>query len=105
VQTIAILTLCGHNVCDSDLLSSLLAVGIKTAQMLNLHSLGKSAAQLGQSGTTSDPGAWDGQNGSEGESRARRVVEVELGKRLWWALAQEDWFAIPFRGVWCKWTA
>jgi hypothetical protein len=46
VQTIAILTLCGHNVCESDLLSSLLAVGIKTAQTLNLHSLGRDASQL-----------------------------------------------------------
>jgi hypothetical protein len=75
VQAIAILTLCGHNVCESDLLSSLLAVGIKTAQTLGLHSL---------AGREGDP------------------IELELGRRVWWGLVQEDWFAIPFRGVWCE---
>lgn len=40
-QAIATLGLCGHNVCDSDLLSSLLAIGIKHAQALGLHTLVK----------------------------------------------------------------
>ncbi|WVR06178.1 hypothetical protein IAU60_003208 [Kwoniella sp. DSM 27419] len=73
-QAIAILCVCGHNVCESDLLSSLLAIGIKTAQTLNLHSLGR---------------------GSRGDA-----IQHEMGKRVWWALTMEDWFAIPFRGVW-----
>lgn len=63
------LTLCGHNVCESDLLSSLLAVGIKTAQTLRLHMLG---------------GALRGKDISR-----EKIQEVELGKRLWWSLAQE----------------
>ncbi|ORY20999.1 hypothetical protein BCR39DRAFT_570435, partial [Naematelia encephala] len=84
-QAIAILALCGHNVCDSDLLSSLLAIGIKTAQTLNLHSLGRAANALVK---------------QPGQMNAQRVVEVEVGKRVWWALVMEDWFAIPFRGVW-----
>ncbi|WVF69384.1 hypothetical protein IAT40_004160 [Kwoniella sp. CBS 6097] len=73
-QAIAILCVCGHNVCESDLLSSLLAIGIKTAQTLSLHSLGR----------TENIG----------------VIEREVGTRVWWALTMEDWFAIPFRGVW-----
>jgi hypothetical protein len=78
-------------------------VGIKTAQTLNLHSLGRAASQLQKARA---PGGEDDRNvrGNENGSgaRGRKVVDLELGKRLWWALAQEDWFAIPFRGVWCK---
>lgn len=70
VQAIAMLTLCGHNVCESDLLSSLLAVGIKTAQTLRLHMLGGPSRAL--KGATPE-----------------KIQEVELGKRLWWSLAQE----------------
>ncbi|WRT67564.1 uncharacterized protein IL334_004536 [Kwoniella shivajii] len=73
-QAIAILTLCGHNVCDSDLLSSLLAIGIKMAQSLNLHSLGR--------------------------VRDKTPIDWQIGKRVWWSLTMEDWFAIPFRGLW-----
>lgn len=80
VQAIAILTLCGHNVCESDLLSSLLAVGIKTAQTLGLHSMGRG-------GYTND---------------SMSAIELELCKRVWWGLVQEDWFSIPFRGAWCE---
>ncbi len=39
-QTIAILCVAGHNICGSDLLTSLLAIGIKSAQTLGLHALG-----------------------------------------------------------------
>jgi hypothetical protein len=77
VQAIAILSVCGHNVCESDLLSSLLAIGIKTAQALNLHGLGKISEHLGRAVP-----------GDLGERR-RRVVDVELGKRLWWSLTQQ----------------
>ncbi|WVQ96882.1 hypothetical protein IAU59_003989 [Kwoniella sp. CBS 9459] len=73
-QAIAVLCVCGHNVCESDLLSSLLAIGIKTAQTLNLHSLG--------------------------QAKDMSAIDRELGTRVWWALTMEDWFAIPFRGVW-----
>ena len=95
VQAIAILTLCGHNVCESDLLSSLLAVGIKLAQTLNLHSLGKAALALAHPTVSSTNLA----------IRAKRVQDVEIGKRLWWALTMEDWYAIPFRGVWGKYPS
>lgn len=92
VQTIAILTLCGHNVCESDLLSSLLAIGIKMAQTLGLHKLGGPAKAIE---------AWTaGRESLETTYSREYLIEVELGKRIWWALVQEDWFAIPFRGVW-----
>lgn len=28
------------------------------------------------------------------------TVDLEMGRRVWWSLAMEDWYAIPFRGVW-----
>lgn len=91
VQAIAILTLCGHNVCESDLLSSLLAVGIKTGQTLGLHSLGGASARLNLSAR-------------QGMDTKEQQVAIETGKRVWWGLVQEDWFAIPFRGVWCEYS-
>lgn len=57
-QAIAILGLCGHNVCDSDLLSSLLAIGIKHAQALGLHTLVK-------------------------RRRGMSSVDLEMGRRVW----------------------
>lgn len=94
VQSIAILTLCGHNVCESDLLSSFLAIGIKMAQTLGLHNLGGTTKGI----ETSQMSGWSVSNGYNRE----HVIEVELGKRIWWALVQEDWFAIPFRGLWSE---
>lgn len=91
VQAIAILAVCGRNVCESDLLSSLIAIGIKTAQSLGLHRLGKVSDQLSS-----------GLRDKEGDKEGQRLIEVEIGKRVWWSLTQEDWFGIPFRGVWCE---
>lgn len=94
VQAIAILSLCGHNVCDSDLLSNLLAVGIKIAQSLGLHCLGRRAEAI----TARQ------QNGDDMSSPliVAEIISLEIGKRVWWGLVLEDWFAIPFRGVWSK---
>jgi len=96
VQAIAILSLCGHNVCDSDLLSSLLAVGIKMAQSLGLHSLGRRSRAIEKKQSQGVD--------LSGQMDVAEVVDVEMGKRVWWALVLEDWFAIPFRGVWGKYT-
>jgi hypothetical protein len=94
VQAIAILSLCGHNVCDSDLLSSLLAVGIKMGQTLGLHSLGRRSSALEKKQKRGED--------LSGLNDVAEVIDVEIGKRVWWALVLEDWFAIPFRGVWGK---
>lgn len=92
VQAIAILSLCGHNVCDSDLLSSLLAMGIKMAQTLGLHSLGRRSRSI--------EARQNQGHDLSGPADVAEVIDVEIGKRIWWALVLEDWFAIPFRGVW-----
>jgi hypothetical protein len=92
VQAIAILSLCGHNVCDSDLLSSLLAVGIKMAQSLGLHSLGRRSRAIEARQSCGED--------LSGHQDVAEVIDIEMGKRVWWALVLEDWFAIPFRGVW-----
>jgi hypothetical protein len=94
VQAIAILSLCGHNVCDSDLLSNLLAVGIKTAQGLGLHCLGDKARAIARK--------LQCVAGMPSPEQVFEVVNLEIGKRVWWGLVLEDWFSIPFRGLWSK---
>jgi hypothetical protein len=62
------------------------------AQSLGLHSLGRRsrAIEVKQSQGVDLSGHVD----------VAEVIDVEMGKRVWWALVLEDWFAIPFRGVW-----
>jgi hypothetical protein len=79
------------------LLSSLLAIGIKMAHTLGLHKLGGPARAL-------KARAESGEN-SETDYVKEHLIEIELGKRIWWALVQEDWFAIPFRGVWGRYLS
>ncbi|PWN50077.1 hypothetical protein IE53DRAFT_380047 [Violaceomyces palustris] len=100
-QAIGILCVCGHNVAGSDLLNSLLAVGIKTAQTLNLHGLGKVSKQLANLASSRSAREAEANKDDHNQDLGwrRRIVEVELGKRVWWALTQQDYFAIPFRGV------
>ncbi|UZJ54248.1 hypothetical protein CBS101457_003568 [Exobasidium rhododendri] len=93
-QALAILCVCGHNVTDSNLLSSYLAIGIKTAQTLNLHNLGGESARVERK--VSESG---------GEIRDNtlawriKIIDLEMGKRVWWSFVQQDYFAIPFRGT------
>lgn len=94
VQAIAVLSLCGHNVCDSDLLSSLLAVGVKTAQALGLHCLGRRSEALAARQQRGD-------DLTSPEDLAE-IIDLEIGTRVWWGLVLEDWFSIPFRGVWSR---
>lgn len=111
-QTIAILCVAGHNICGSDLLTSLLAIGIKTAQTLGLHALGRTARFLeacahhrGQ--VLQDAGFDCKESGScrlpDESARQfaiwkKRITDLEVGKRVWWAFTQQDYFAIPFSG-------
>ncbi|EPQ31060.1 uncharacterized protein PFL1_01249 [Pseudozyma flocculosa PF-1] len=125
-QTIAILCVAGHNICGSDLLTSLLAIGIKTGQTLNLHALGRPARILEESMAKRSRllarERQDGPHGSDGDTRnagecargascrvkgeserhfaawKKRIVDLEVGKRVWWAFTQQDYFAIPYRG-------
>lgn len=38
--------------------------------------------------------------GKPTEIRAKALIEREIRKRVLWALAHSDWFAIPFRSSW-----
>ncbi|KAJ1024389.1 hypothetical protein NDA18_004556 [Ustilago nuda] len=111
-QTIAILCVAGHNICGSDLLTSLLAIGIKTGQTLGLHALGRTARfleacteQRGQ--VLRRAGIHCKETGScrlPDESPRqfaiwrKRIIDLEVGKRVWWAFTQQDYFAIAFSG-------
>ncbi|TKY89827.1 hypothetical protein EX895_001124 [Sporisorium graminicola] len=111
-QTIAILCVAGHNICGSDLLTSLLAIGIKTAQTLGLHALGRTArfleacaVQRGQvlqrAGIQcKDAGSCRLPDESPRQFAIwkKRIIDLEVGKRVWWAFTQQDYFAIPFSG-------
>ena len=111
-QTIAILCVAGHNICGSDLLTSLLAIGIKTAQTLGLHALGRTArfleacaVQRGQvlhrAGIRcKDTGSCRLPDESPRQFAIwkKRIIDLEVGKRVWWAFTQQDYFAIPFSG-------
>jgi len=94
-QALAILCVCGHNVAESYLLSSYLAIGIKTAQTLNLHGLGSESARI--EAKVRDAGGRIQDESST--SWKRQIINLEMGKRVWWSLVQQEYFAIPFRGT------
>ncbi len=111
-QTIAILCVAGHNICGSDLLTSLLAIGIKTAQTLGLHALGRTARFLEACAVQRDQVLYRAGVRSQDTDSCRlpdesprqfaiwkkRIIDLEVGKRVWWAFTQQDYFAIPFSG-------
>lgn len=111
-QTIAILCVAGHNICGSDLLTSLLAIGIKTAQTLGLHALGRTARFLEACAVQRDQVLHRSGIQCEDAGSCRlpdesvrqfaiwkkRILDLEVGKRVWWAFTQQDYFAIPFSG-------
>lgn len=111
-QTIAILCVAGHNICGSDLLTSLLAIGIKTAQTLGLHALGRTARFLEACAMQRSQVLWRAGIKCEDAGSCRlpdesprqfaiwkkRIIDLEVGKRVWWAFTQQDYFAIPFSG-------
>lgn len=111
-QTIAILCVAGHNICGSDLLTSLLAIGIKSGQTLGLHALGRTARFLEacaeQRGHVlrragircEDTGSCRLPDESPRQFAIwkKRIIDLEVGKRVWWAFTQQDYFAIPFSG-------
>lgn len=93
-QALAILCVAGHNVADSNLLSSYLAIGIKTAQMLNLHHLAGESTRVEARLQAEGGMVMDG----SAEWRSR-IVRLEMGKRIWWSLVQQDYLALPFCGT------
>lgn len=78
VQTIASSTICAHILGFSNSQSVLLASAVRIAQSLGLHRLSSSKKQLAQS------------------ESASKIVQKELGRRLWQQLVAQDWFSVPF---------
>ncbi|GAA5853284.1 hypothetical protein JCM9279_003345 [Rhodotorula babjevae] len=89
VQTIVILVISCQDVGGSDLIATLLACGIRIAQHLGISRLGADDE-------------WDRKRRAAGVDPAsdegvKGLVQREVRKRLWWALATEDWLSVPFR--------
>ncbi|GAA5936355.1 hypothetical protein JCM3775_006477, partial [Rhodotorula graminis] len=89
VQTIVILVISCQDVGGSDLIATLLACGIRIAQHLHLSRFGPDDE-------------WDRKRRAAGvdpksDEGVKGLVQREVGKRLWYALATEDWLSVPFR--------
>ncbi|GAA5859897.1 hypothetical protein JCM8547_004378 [Rhodosporidiobolus lusitaniae] len=89
VQTIVILAIACADVAGSDLISTLLASGIRIAEHLKLHIFSSDADWLAKRRA----------NGvdSKSEQAIKGLIQREIRKRLWYALSLEDWFQIPYR--------
>lgn len=88
LQAIALLVLSGRDAGSASLIANLLSSGLSIAQDLNLHRQASDAA-------------WEASvRGKSVEERSRLLVDREVKKRVLWALAHSDWFAIPFRSSW-----
>lgn len=73
----------------SDLVATLLSTGIRIAQHLNLHRLGKDSDwQSKRRREKVDPFSPEGIKG---------LVDREVRKRIWCALTTEDWVSVPYR--------
>lgn len=93
-QALTILCVTGHNVADSNLLSTYLAVGIKTAQMLNLHHLANESALV-----EARLQAEGGEVKDDSPEWTSKIIRLEVGKRIWWSLVQQEYLALPFCGT------
>ncbi|ORY85954.1 hypothetical protein BCR35DRAFT_302554 [Leucosporidium creatinivorum] len=88
LQAIALLVLSGRDAGSAALIASLLSSALSVAQDLLLHRQCSDAE-------------WEASmKGKPVEVRARSLTEREVRKRVLWALAHSDWFAIPFRSAW-----
>ncbi|OAA75940.1 Zn(2)-C6 fungal-type DNA-binding domain protein [Akanthomyces lecanii RCEF 1005] len=79
IQAIAISTRYAHNIGFSDSITNLLASAVGLAQAMGLHRIKSAEADDQQSVVT-----------------PHERIELENGKRLWWQLVVQDYFAIPF---------
>ncbi|SCV68446.1 BQ2448_567 [Microbotryum intermedium] len=85
VQTIALLVITCQDGGSTIPFPTLLNVGIAIAQGLGLHRLSSLAA-------------WEANHSAlQPADRAKRLIEYEMNKRIWWALASQDWFNISYR--------
>jgi len=74
LQAIAILVSCARDFMDAGLSQSLLAIGIKSAQTLNLH------------------------KASSYQSTEHVESNGNIGKNVWWTLVVQDWYQYTYKG-------
>ncbi|KAK4701759.1 hypothetical protein P7C70_g4471, partial [Phenoliferia sp. Uapishka_3] len=89
LQAIALLTLTGRDAGSPSLIANLLSSGLSIAQDLGLHRMPSDASFAAT--------ALDGKSAAV---RSKALIDREIRKRIIWALAHSDWFAIPFRRSW-----
>ncbi|GAA5979254.1 hypothetical protein JCM11641_001974 [Rhodosporidiobolus odoratus] len=86
LQAISLLVLSGRDAGSATLIASLLYSGLSIAQDMGLSRLPSDAQ-------------WDAlMKGKPTRLRAKSLIDREIRKRVLWALAHSEWFAIPFKG-------
>lgn len=75
VTAVSILTICAHTLGFSNSHAINIACAIRISQALNLHRLGSEPLDA---------------------PLDRRLVDRELGRRIWCQLCMQDWFSVPF---------
>ena len=90
VESITILIMSAHILGYSTTMSTLLGTALKIAQGLGLHKLAAEDDELPKytTGTGLAPMIHPAQK--------QRIVEREVGRRLWIQLCNQDWFAVGF---------
>lgn len=86
VQAICVLMQVAHNLDQSDFTCVLISTAIRIAQCLNIHRLGPDP-----------PGSF--YHGQSKEAAARKLIDREVKKRVWWFLVRQDWLQIPFQNT------
>lgn len=79
IQAIVISTEVAHNLGMSNLNATLSSAAIRIAQSIGLHKI------VGQPALAANS-----------KDRWHEMIEIELGKRVWWQMTIQDHFAIPF---------
>ena len=90
VETITILIMSAHLLGYSTTMSTLLGTALKIAQGLGLHKLGAEEGECPKytPGTGLIPFVHPAQK--------QKIVEREMGRKLWLQLCNQDWFAVNF---------
>ena len=82
IQAVAISTRFAHNIGFSDTVTNLLTAVTGLAQAIGLHRIAFDATDTADHQQTKN--SW------------HESIEREIGKRTWWQLVIQDYFAIPF---------
>lgn len=80
LQAIAILVSCARDFADPGLSQSLLAIGIKSAQTLDLHKLSNH------------------QTARDADMGTKVALDSDIGKNIFWCLVIQDWYQYTYKG-------